>query len=71
MKEVVIGKCLLPTLLKQSHKSPIELSELTGISIQQLSKYINNKTVMSLPTSMVIADVLKCHIDELYDYRVK
>lgn len=51
--------------------SSTDLSDKTGISIYQLSKYINNKSTMSLPTAMLIAWALNCHIDELYDWKVK
>lgn len=71
MAKVFIGKCLLSDLLERSHMSPTDLSDKTGISINQLSTYINNKRTMSLPTAMLIAWALKCYVDDLYDYRVK
>jgi transcriptional regulator with XRE-family HTH domain len=68
--EVIIGKCLLPRLLKQSHMTSTDLSIKTGISIHQLSTYINNKRMMSLGTAMLIADTLDCYIDDLYQWKV-
>lgn len=68
--QVIIGKCLLHDLLKSRHMTPTELAEKTGISINQLSRYLNNKSKMSLQTAMLISWVLKCHIDELYEYKV-
>lgn len=71
MPEVVIGKCLLPKLLKESYMTPSDLSDKTGISIHQLSKYINNKSHMSLQTALIISWALKCDVADLYNWKVK
>lgn len=71
MKQIIIGKCLLHKLLKQKHMTPTDLSEKTGISIHQLSAYINNKRNMSLPTAILIAWALNVSVEELYNWKVK
>ena len=48
-----------------------DLSDKTGISIYQLSKYTNNKSVMSMQTAMLISWALNCQIDQLYDWKVR
>lgn len=70
LKTLVVGKCLLPDLLKHSRITQTDLSDKTGISVSQLSMYINNKRMMSLQTAMLISWALKCHIDGLYEYKV-
>jgi putative transcriptional regulator len=71
MKQVIIGKCLLSNLLRQKHMTSTDLSLITGISIYQLSKYINNKSTMSLQTALLIAWAMKCKVVDLYDWKVK
>lgn len=71
MKTIIVGKCLLSNLLKHKRMTSTDLSDRTGISIHQLSKYINNKSTMSLPTAILIAWALKCHVEDLYDYKVQ
>jgi plasmid maintenance system antidote protein VapI len=71
MPNVVIGKCLLSQLLRQSRMTSTDLSLKTGISIHQLSSYINNKRMMSLPTAMLIAWALNTSIDCLYEWRIQ
>jgi plasmid maintenance system antidote protein VapI len=71
MTKVIIGKCLLPQLLRQSHMTPMDLSVKTGISIHQLSAYINNKRKMSLGTAIIVAMTLKTTVDRLYEWEIK
>lgn len=71
LKTLIVGKCLLPSLLRRSGITQTCLSDKTGISVSQLSMYINNKRMMSLQTAMLIAWALHCHIEELYEYIVQ
>jgi DNA-binding Xre family transcriptional regulator len=71
MPTLFIGKCLLPNMLKKRHLTSTELSDKTGISIYQLSKYINNKSTMSLQTALLICWALNCDVCELYEWKVK
>jgi transcriptional regulator with XRE-family HTH domain len=71
MPSVTIGKCLLPILLKRKRMSSTDLSDKTGIKIQQLSRYINNESTMSLPTALLISWALNVDVCELYDWKVE
>lgn len=71
MTNVLIGKCLLSKILKERYMTPTDLAAKTGISIYQLSKYINDKSIMSLPTAILIAWALKCNVNELYNWELK
>lgn len=46
-----------------------ELSEKTGMAKTQISDYINNRRIMSIKNAKRIAYVLKCHIDDLYEWK--
>lgn len=70
MPKDIIGKCLLLEILKRADMSQIELSELTGISKQQINEYISNSRTMSLFNAKIIAHVLKCSIDDLYEWEL-
>lgn len=45
-----------------------ELAEILNITQQQISKYSTNKQRMSLQVAKNIASVLKCSIEELYEW---
>lgn len=69
-KEEVIGKCLLLTLLERSKMTQVDLSIATGISKQQLSKYVNSNRAMSLSNARLISKALNCKIEDLYEWKV-
>ncbi|PKR82711.1 helix-turn-helix domain-containing protein [Heyndrickxia camelliae] len=60
----------LPMLLKKRKWTQVDLEAATGIHRNQLSEYSNNKRTMSLKNARIIANALKCHIDDLYDWKV-
>jgi DNA-binding XRE family transcriptional regulator len=64
----IIGKCQLQNLLIKARLSPTELPYKINISVQQLSAYMYNKRIMSLPTARVISKIIRCKIDDLYDW---
>ncbi|MFS1518572.1 helix-turn-helix domain-containing protein [Bacillus sp. SCS-151] len=70
MSKDIIGKCLLHKLLNESYMSQVDLSIATGISKQQISEYINNTRTMSLQNAKKIANILDCHIDDLYEWKL-
>lgn len=70
MIKVEIGKCLLLELLKSRHMTQVDLSVLTGISKSQINEYIKNTRFMSIKNAKLIATALKCHIDDLYEWRI-
>jgi transcriptional regulator with XRE-family HTH domain len=63
-----VGKCKLSDRLKKADLTQTELAELTKIPKSQISEYVNNKHVMSLETAKIIAHVLECHIEDLYNW---
>lgn len=64
-----VGKCLLGDRLKQVDLTQSQLAERTNIPKSQISEYVNNKHVMSLESARIIAFVLNCHIEELYQWK--
>ena len=44
------------------------LEELTGISRSRISVYENDKVEMTVDTAVRFALVLKCTLDDLFDY---
>lgn len=71
MSKCLVGKCLLQNLLNRRHMTQVDLSDLTGISKTQISEYIANTRKMSLANAKLIAYVLKCHMDDLYEWKIK
>jgi plasmid maintenance system antidote protein VapI len=67
----VVGRCQLRKLLKQIDMTQTELAELTGKAEAKISDYCNDKAVMSLATAAVIAKVIGCHIDDLYEFNLE
>lgn len=70
MSKNIIGKCLLPNLLRRKHMTQADLSEITGISKTQINEYIANTRMMSLGNAKLIAHALKCNIDDLYRWKI-
>jgi transcriptional regulator with XRE-family HTH domain len=62
------GRCLITERLNDLRENQQWLSEKSGISKSQISDYANNRRTMSLGTAKTIANVLKCHIDDLYKF---
>jgi putative transcriptional regulator len=70
MAQCIIGKCLLLNILNGKRMTQADLSDLTGISRTQINEYIANTRKMSLANSILIACVLRVHVEDLYDYRI-
>jgi plasmid maintenance system antidote protein VapI len=62
------GRCLLARRLKEIGKSQQWLTDATGISKSQISDYVTNRRIMSLPTAMTISKAVKCSMDDLYEF---
>jgi putative transcriptional regulator len=71
MTKCIVGKCLLLTILNKRGMSQVDLSIKTGISKTQINEYINGTRKMSLANAKLIAHVLRCHIDDLYQWSIK
>lgn len=71
LSEIIFGKCRIPELLSARSWSQANLADKTGISEQRISDYITgNRKSMALKTAFLIAHVLDCRIEELYEYKV-
>lgn len=64
----VVKRCHLRKILKRIGMTQTELSELTGKAEAKISDYCNNKSVMSLKTAALIAHIVGCSIDDLYEF---
>lgn len=62
-------KCLIPELLHKIGKTQQWLSEQTGISPQRISDYATKRVVMGIGIAKMIAELLNCHIDNLYTWK--
>jgi putative transcriptional regulator len=71
LAQCTIGKCLLLNILNRKRMTQVDLSDLTGISKTQISEYIGNTRKMSLANAKLIAYHLKCHIDDLYEWKIQ
>jgi transcriptional regulator with XRE-family HTH domain len=63
-----VGKCVISDRLDKLGISQQDLADLSGMSKQQISDYINNRKKLSLRNAKRIASILKCHIDDLYEW---
>jgi transcriptional regulator with XRE-family HTH domain len=70
--EVCIIDVRLRSLLRDRRRSmgysQRRLEELTGIPRSRISVYENDKVVMTVDTAVRFALVLKCTLDDLFDY---
>lgn len=64
-----IVRCRIPDLLFRIGRTQSWLAEETGISKQRISAYVNLRVVMTIQIAKIIANVLKCNIDDLYEWR--
>jgi putative transcriptional regulator len=71
MRDIEFGQCLLLELLHERGMTQAELAEITGITESQISLYISGKRKMSLLSAVKIAFALKCHAEDLYEWKQK
>lgn len=45
-----------------------ELANIMGVTVQQINKYVRNKQKMSIEVAGNIALILKCRIEDLYEW---
>lgn len=62
-----IGKCRLPDLLARRGWTQRDLAERCKLTPSQISDYATGRRVMSLARANLIAGVLRCRIEDLYD----
>ena len=64
-----VGKCLLRYHLKVNKMTQQELAERTGMTKQTISRYTNNSHVMSYQAALIIAKILNCQMEDLYEIK--
>ena len=62
------GRCLLKLRLAERHMSQSDLARKTGYSRQVISHYVHNRALMSPGVMRTIAHVLKCRMEDLYEW---
>lgn len=45
-----------------------DLATAMGITVQQINKYVSNRQTMSLKVAKNIAAIVKCQVDDLYEW---
>lgn len=63
-----VGRCLLRERLNDAKMTQQELALKLDITVQQVNKYVLNKQGMSIKVAKNIAEILNCHIDDLYEW---
>lgn len=63
-----IGICQLPRLLHRQGITQQQLADRTGFSPTQISDYVTNRRMMSLTNATIIAGVLGCRVEDLYQW---
>lgn len=63
---ILIGECLLRQRLREVRMSQEALAKRLNISQQMVSRFVNNKDIMSLEMAFNVADVLGCSVNDLY-----
>lgn len=65
------GKCLLRSRLKQAGMTQTELAKRLNLSQQMISKYVNDRKLMSLEIAYNIAAILNCNVEDLYSWEFR
>ena len=63
-----VGRCLLRELLHRADMEQIDLANKMNVTPQQINKYVKNKQGMSLEVARNISLILKCNIEDLYEW---
>ena len=64
----IVGRCLLRKRLKEADITQQEIAEKMGVTVQQINKYVLNKQKMSIQTAKNVSSILKCQIEDLYEW---
>lgn len=65
----VIVRCTLRDRRKEKGLTVRQLEAISGINRGTLSKYESNETIMSIERAALLAILLNCKLDDLYDYK--
>lgn len=66
-----VGRCLLRNRLQEARMSQNELATKMSVTRQQINKYVNASdppVIMTLPVAKNIASILRCNIEDLYEW---
>lgn len=63
-----VKRCLLRDLLRAADMEQRELADILGVKVQQINKYVLDKQKMSIQVAKNIATILKCDLDDLYEW---
>jgi transcriptional regulator with XRE-family HTH domain len=64
---VRVGRCRLKTILKLKKMTQTELSKRSGLSVQRINDFANDRTMMSLTNAIRIAIALDVSVLDLYE----
>lgn len=62
------GRSRLPELLEARHMSQAEFARRLDVTDGFVSQLISGKSKFSLLSAKMAADILKCHVDDLYEW---
>lgn len=65
---VKVGRCLLSKRLRENDMSQKDFADAMDMLESQVSDYVRNRKRMSLQTAASAAQVIGCHIDDLYEW---
>lgn len=66
-----VGRCLLQDRLDERDMEQVELAALMNVTKQQINKYAKGTQKMSLRVAKNISTILKCSIDDLYEWIIE
>lgn len=66
----IFGRCLLLEILDKKRLTQADLASMTNISRSQINEYINNVRHMSFKNAAIIARVLNCRMEDLYEWKL-
>jgi transcriptional regulator with XRE-family HTH domain len=64
-----VGRSRLPELLNERNMTQAEFARRIGVSNPFITQIIKGDSVFSLSKAKIAADVLKCTINDLYDWK--
>lgn len=63
-----VHRCLLKELLHKADMTQVDLAGALGVKPQQIQHYVKDHRVMSLSVAKNISVILRCQIEDLYEW---
>jgi len=63
-----VGRCLLREHLHRVDMTQSDFAEQMGITVQQINNNVSNRQTISLKVAKNIAAIVRCPIDDLYEW---